>query len=130
MEPWGWKPGEVKGRVGHRPVALIAAHVAGLPDGPVFQPFPNDRAQAMLTAPLPEQGEDADAILDRFERDLMPSPFGNGHPRFFGWVNGPPVVLGVLAEALAAAMNPSVAGGNHAATYVERQALNWLKDLV
>ena len=60
----------------------------------------------------------------------MPHPFGNGHPRFFGWVNGPPVVLGVLAEALAAAMNPSVAGGNHAATYVERQALNWLKDLV
>jgi glutamate/tyrosine decarboxylase-like PLP-dependent enzyme len=84
----------------------------------------------MLDESLPEAGSDADAILDRFAREILPHPFGNGHPRFFGWVNGPPVVLSVLAESLAAAMNPSVAGGNHAATYVERQALNWLKDLV
>lgn len=129
VDRWEWTPEEIR-RVGYRAVDLIADHVAGLPDEPVFKPFPNDRARAMLNEPLPDQGEDADAILDRFEREIMPHPFGNGHPRFFGWVNGPPVVLGVLAEALAAAMNPSVAGGNHAATYVERQALNWLKDLV
>jgi glutamate/tyrosine decarboxylase-like PLP-dependent enzyme len=61
---------------------------------------------------------------------VEPYPFGNGHPRFYGWVNSPPSVIGVFAEALAAAMNPSVAGGNHAATYVERQVLNWFKGLL
>jgi aromatic-L-amino-acid/L-tryptophan decarboxylase len=129
MGDWEWTPAEIR-RIGHRVVDLIADHLTELPDEPVFRPFPNDRARAMLDEPLPERGADADAILDRFAREVLPHPFGNGHPRFFGWVNGPPVVLGVLAESLAAAMNPSVAGGNHAATYVERQALNWLKDLV
>ncbi len=128
-ERWEWTPEEIRS-VGHRVVDLIADHLSGLPDEPVFRPFPNDRARAMLDEPLPEQGAEPDAILDRFAAEILPHPFGNGHPRFFGWVNGPPVVLGVLAEALAAAMNPSVAGGNHAATYVERQALNWLKQLV
>jgi glutamate/tyrosine decarboxylase-like PLP-dependent enzyme len=45
-------------------------------------------------------------------------------------VNSPPVVIGVLAEALAAAMDPSCAGGNHAAIYVERQVLNWFKQML
>jgi len=84
----------------------------------------------MLAEPLPEHGMPADEILQRFAAEVMPYPFGNGHPRFAGWINGPPVVISVLAEALAAAMNPSVAGGNHAATYVERQVIEWLKQLL
>src|SRR5204863_520894 len=55
---------------------------------------------------------------------------GNGHPRFFGWVNSPPAPIGVLAEFLAAAMNPSCAGGDHAAIYLERGVIRWLMDLV
>ena len=38
--------------------------------------------------------------------------------------------MGVFADALAAAMNPSCAGGNHAAIYVERQVLAWFRDLL
>ena len=75
-------------------------------------------------------GSDADAILDRFASEVGAFPFGNGHPRFFGWVNSPPVVIGIFAEALAAAMNPSCAGGNHAAIYVERQVIDWFKQIV
>src|SRR5438046_3732011 len=55
---------------------------------------------------------------------------GNGHPRFFGWVNSPPAPLGAVADLLAAAMNPSCAGGHHAAIYVERAAVRWLMELV
>jgi len=38
--------------------------------------------------------------------------------------------MGVLADFLAAAMNPSCAGGDHAAVYVERAAVRWLMELV
>jgi aromatic-L-amino-acid decarboxylase len=38
--------------------------------------------------------------------------------------------MGIFAEALAAAMNPSCAGGNHAALYVEREVINWFKQIV
>jgi aromatic-L-amino-acid/L-tryptophan decarboxylase len=126
-----WQPSaeEIR-RLGHRVVDLVADHLAGLPSGPVFRPFPNATAREMLAEGLPATGESADLILDRIAGQVMPFPFGNGHPRFAGWVNGPPVVLSVLVEALAAALDPSVAGGNHAATYVEHQTLNWLKDLI
>jgi len=126
---WTWSAADVR-QLGHVVVDLIAEHLTHIADQPVFRPFPNDRAQAMLTEVLPEQGRDVEAIIQRFAEDVMPYPLGNGHPRFAGWVNGPPVVVSVFAEALAAAMNPSVAGGNHAATYVERQVLEWLKQLI
>ena len=38
--------------------------------------------------------------------------------------------MGVFADALAAAMNPSCAGGNHAAIYVERQVTDWFREML
>jgi glutamate/tyrosine decarboxylase-like PLP-dependent enzyme len=44
-------------------------------------------------------------------------------------VNSPPEAIGIFADALAAAMNPSCAGGNHAAVYVERQVIDWFRQI-
>jgi glutamate/tyrosine decarboxylase-like PLP-dependent enzyme len=90
---------------------------------------PLDVQQRFLEGPCPENGVPADAVLAEFKEHIEPYPFGNGHPRFFGWVNSPPAVIGIFAEALAAAMNPSCAGGNHAAVYVEHQVINWFRTL-
>jgi aromatic-L-amino-acid decarboxylase len=117
MPPFTWSSEEIR-RVGYRVVDLIAAHLTELPERPVFRPLPERLADELVATPLPTAGESADAILDRFVRDVDPYPFGNGHPRFYGWVNSPPVPLGIFADALAAAMNPSVAGGNHAAVWI------------
>ena len=38
--------------------------------------------------------------------------------------------MGVFADALAAAMNPSCAGGNHAAIYLERQVIGWFREML
>jgi aromatic-L-amino-acid decarboxylase len=124
-----WSPDDIR-RVGYRVVDLIAEHLTGLPDGPVFRPMPGELADALLSEPAPARGESADAVLHRFARDVAPYPFGNGHPRFFGWVNPPPAIMGIFGAALAAAMNPSVAGGNHAAVWVERQVGEWFKTLL
>ena len=99
---------------GHLVVDLIAHHLTSLPERPVFRPLPPELAERFLSAALPLTGQEPEEILAEFARDVEPYPFGNGHPRFYGWVNSPPAVIGVFAEALAAAMNPSVAGGNHA----------------
>ncbi len=120
-----WSEEELK-RVGARVTAWIAHHLGDLPAGPVFKPFPEDLARAFAAAPWPADGETPDAILDEFARSVGPYPFGNGHPRFFGWVNSPPDPLAIFADALAAAMNPSCAGGNHAAIHVEHQVARWL----
>jgi aromatic-L-amino-acid/L-tryptophan decarboxylase len=127
---WEWQADEIK-RIGYRVVDLIAEHLTTLPEKAVFQPFPQELSARYLDdSPPPEQGESAEAILEVFQKEIQAYPFGNGHPRFHGWVNSPPTMIGVFAEALAAAMNPSCAGGNHAAIYVERQVIHWFKRIL
>jgi glutamate/tyrosine decarboxylase-like PLP-dependent enzyme len=128
-DKWDWSEEEIK-RVGYRVVDMIAGYLTSLPDRPVFRPCPPDLIGDFSERPLPQAGQDVDSLLTEFASKVASYPFGNGHPRFFGWVNSPPAIIGVFAEALAAAMNPSCAGGNHAAIYVERQVLNWFKKLV
>jgi glutamate/tyrosine decarboxylase-like PLP-dependent enzyme len=127
--PDNWTADEIR-RVGRLVVDLIADHLSTLPDEPVFRPVPPERVQAFLSTPAPQDPVSPDEILRRFQETVEPYPFGNGHPRFWGWVNSPPAVMGIFADALAAAMNPSCAGGNHAAIYVEHEVLRWFRDLL
>jgi len=127
--PTSWPPEEIR-RIGYHVVDLIAEHLSSMSDRPVFRAMPRDLVDDFLTGPLPKHGVSADDVIRDFRERIEPYPFGNGHPRFWGWVNPPPIVIGVFAEALAAAMNPSCAGGNHAATYVERQVIAWFRGLL
>lgn len=124
-----WTGDEIR-RVGYAVVDLIAEHLTSIDAKPVFTPVPPDAAERTLTTPAPASATSADEILREFRDTIEPYPFGNGHPRFWGWVNSPPAVMGVFADALAAAMNPSCAGGNHAAIYVERQVISWLGEML
>ena len=124
-----WTADEIR-RVGRLVVDLIADHLTSLPERPAFRPMPAALAQALAATPAPADPVSPDDILRRFKDTIEPYPFGNGHPRFWGWINSPPAVMGVFADALAAAMNPSCAGGNHAAIHLEREVLQWFRDLL
>lgn len=128
-QKWVWTDDEIR-RVGQRVVDIISDYFTGLSDQPVFRPCPDELIADFANRQLPQAGQDVDALLDEFCQDVLAHPFGNGHPRFFGWVNSPPAIIGVFADALAAAMNPSVAGGNHAAVYVEHQVIRWVKEML
>lgn len=117
-------------RLGHRAVDLVASYLSDIGERPVFHPMAVEERLALLEQPLPEDGLSPEAALARFERMVLPHPMGNGHPRFFGWVNAPPAPIAVVAELLAAAMNPSCAGGDHAAIYLERCTVRWLAELL
>ena len=129
VSPPGLDPDAFR-RIGYRAVDLAVEHLATIRDRPVYRPMAHDERRSLLELPLPERGSTPDAVLDRFQAEVLPHPMGNGHPRFFGWVNSPPAPIGVVADLLAAAMDPSVAGGDHAAVYVERCAVRWLAELV
>ncbi|WP_460491916.1 pyridoxal phosphate-dependent decarboxylase family protein [Dactylosporangium cerinum] len=79
---------------------------------------------------LPAEGRPLSDLLDDIRTRVLPYPMGNGHPRFFGWVNSAPSVAGVLVAPIAAALNPSCAGGDHAGVLLEHTVLRWLADLV
>jgi aromatic-L-amino-acid/L-tryptophan decarboxylase len=128
-ERFDWSSDEIR-RVGYQVIDLIADYLTTLPSKPVFQPFPEEVAAEFLHSSPPGAGQDVESILVEFAERIAPYPFGQGHPRFWGFVNPPPVMIGIFAEALAATMNNSCAGGNHAAYYVERQVIDWFKQML
>jgi glutamate/tyrosine decarboxylase-like PLP-dependent enzyme len=117
-------------QLAHAAVDLAVDHLSGVRAGAVFTPMTADERRALLEQRLPDDGLAPRAILDMVRDAVLTHPMGNGHPRFFGWVNSPPAPLGAVADFLAAAINPSCAGGDHAAIYVERAAVRWLMELV
>jgi glutamate/tyrosine decarboxylase-like PLP-dependent enzyme len=114
----------------HQAVDLAANYLAALPDRHVYQQMTPESRSLLLDAKLPADGLEPAAILEQVRLDIMPYPMGNGHPRFFGWVNSPPTPIGIVADLLAATMNPSCAGGDHAAIYLERATVRWLMELM
>ena len=117
-------------RLGYRAVDLLAEHFASLPQQPCRQPVPEELRQELMSQPLPQRSSDPDALLDEVAAKILRYPMGNGSPRFFAWVNSPAAPLGALADLLAAGLNPSVAGGDHAGTYVEHAVLGWIREIL
>jgi len=117
-------------RLAHDAVDLVADYLGGVGALPVFRPMTPAERTTLMQEPLGAVGVGPEAVLERFRTAILPHAMGNGHPRFFGWVNSPPAPIGVVADFLAAALNPSCAGGDHAAIYVERAAVRWLMELI
>jgi glutamate/tyrosine decarboxylase-like PLP-dependent enzyme len=117
-------------RAAHVAVDGVAHHLAELPSRPVWQPLPDDLRERLLALPLPDRGAALEDLVATALRDVLPHAMGNGHPAFFGWVNPPPSPAGVIASLTAAAMNPSVVGGDHADVHLERAVVRWLAELV
>ena len=117
-------------QAGHALVDAIADDLAALPGRPVWQPMPDDLRDALLAQPLPDGPTRLGPLAGTMARDVLPHAMGNGHPAYFGWVNSPPSLAGLLASLAAATMNPSVVAGDHADVHVERTAVRWLAELV
>lgn len=96
----------------------------GARDGPVWQPLPDDMKRA-FSVPLPTKGTGIRETLSA----LLPYGVGNTHPRFFGWVHGAGTPTGLLADIAAAAMNANLGGRDHAAMYVEKQVVAWVRQM-
>ncbi len=117
-------------RLGYQAIDLIADSLESLAYQPCRTPVPDGVRRMLMAQPLPDAPSPIDALLHEVRTTIFPYPMGNGSPRFFGWVNSPPAPAGVLGELLAAALDPSVAGGDQAAVYVEHAVLGWLRSMV
>ncbi len=97
-------------------------------DGRVWTPVPGP-VKAELQSDLPIVGQGAEAVAADLAA-LLPYGVGNTHPRFFGWVHGAGSPGGVLAETAASAMNANLGGRDHGGIYVEKQVLDWCREVM
>lgn len=126
LDPQDW---QAMRELGHRMVDDMLAYLEAVRERPVWQPVP-EKVKAFLNRPVPENPQQPEQVYEDFVENVLPYPMGNIHPRFWGWVMGNGTPLGMLAEMLAAGMNPNMGGGNHGAAYVERQVIDWCKEMM
>lgn len=126
LDPANW---ETFTSVAHRAVDDMAQHLASIRDKPVWQPMPQS-VKTSLAQPVPRVGAGDEATYKSFTTNVLPYPGGNLHPRFWGWVMGTGVPSAMVAEFLAAGLNPNCGGFEQAPQLVEAQVISWMSELL
>lgn len=111
----------------HRMLDAAVDRMETYREGPIWNPFP-PALQANYQGPLPVEGIGAEATQAHMTA-LLPFGVGNTHPRFFGWVHGSGTPSNLMADITAAAINANLGGRDHGAMYVEKQVVNWCREL-
>jgi aromatic-L-amino-acid/L-tryptophan decarboxylase len=112
----------------HAALDACLDHLQSVADGPVWQPVP-DAVKALFAAPIPRNGTSLAGLLEECRTAIMPYATGNLHPRFFGWVHGAGTPIGIVAEMIAATLNANCGGRDHGAIHVERQVIEWCRQI-
>ena len=116
-------------KLAHKALDTAINHIQGASERPPWRSLPEE-ARADIEGPLPHTGSDLGKVLQRIERSILPYPTGNAHPRFWGWVMGNGTPDAMLADMLASAMNPHLAGYDQSASAVEKQVIRWFLEVM
>lgn len=119
--------------LGHELVDRIAELFGSLPDRPVTPgESPAQIRQALGGGPAPALGLPPEILMDEATRLLFDHSLFNGHPRFWGYITSSAAPIGVLADMLAAAVNPNVGGAilSPMATEIEVQTVRWIAEMI
>lgn len=126
LDPENW---DAMRQLGHQMIDDLFDYWQNIREEKIWKPIPAE-VKEFLDQPIPEKGQNPDDVYREFKQNIFPYNKGNVHPRFFAWIQGTGTPLGVLADLLASGMNPNVAIGEHSAMYVDRQVVNWCKELM
>jgi aromatic-L-amino-acid/L-tryptophan decarboxylase len=126
--------GEEFRAAGHALVDRIADFLGSIGSRPVTPAEEPEAVRAVLdsTRGLPERGRPAAEVLRDATDLLFEHSLLNGHPRFCGYVTSSAAPAGMLADLLAAAVNPNVGGWKLApmASEIEAQSVRWIAEFI
>ena len=117
----------------HRAVDWMADYLDGGAERlPVLSPAAPGALRAALPAAPPARGEPLAALLDDFERLVVPGITHWNHPGFLAYFAITGSAPGILGEMLTAALNVNAMlwRTSPAATELEAHALDWLRQLM
>jgi glutamate/tyrosine decarboxylase-like PLP-dependent enzyme len=110
----------------------IAQYRRTLDDRPVAPPIDLEELSAGLGGPLPDEGEDAAAVIDRLVAAVEPGLVATAGPRYFGFVVGGALEAATHADLLATGWDQMAfnAVSSPAAAAAEAVVGDWLRDLL
>jgi len=118
-------------RVLNRAAELAKEYLATLSERPVGPPGDLAALRDSIGGPLPEQGKEAVAVIERLAGAVNPGLVGSAGPRYFGFVVGANHPAAVAADWLTSAwdQNAGLYVLSPAAAVVEEVAGQWLVEL-
>jgi aromatic-L-amino-acid/L-tryptophan decarboxylase len=125
LDPENWE--ELRAQ-GHRMLDDMFDYIEHARSRPVWRPIP-DAVRARFRAGLPQEPEQLAAVYEEFAQNVVPYAAGNVHPGFMGWVHGGGTPVGMLAEMLAGGLNANLGGRDHIPVEVERQVVEWARQM-
>ena len=116
-------------RIAHEALNMAIDYIKNVRTRPVWRAVP-DSVKRRLEEPLPLQAQGLEKTYRDFQELVLPYATGNIHPRFWGWVHGTGLSTGIISEMMGAAMNSNCGGRDQGALYVERQVIDWFRQIV
>jgi Glutamate decarboxylase and related PLP-dependent proteins len=126
LDPVSWSQ---LNQLGHRMLDDLFYYLETAGKRPVWTK-PSQDAKDSIQEPVPENGLDTTALYELFAQNILPYNTSNMHPRFWGWVQGGGTALGMLADMLASGMNTNVSIGDNMPMYVDKQVVEWSKQMM
>ncbi len=126
LDPEDW---EATRKLGHKMIDDMVDYLKTVRERPVWQNIPQ-QVKSQFTSPVPTSPEQPEEVYREFVNKVLPYPMGNIHPRFWGWILGTGTVTGAYAEFLAASINTNNGGGNQIGNHVEKQVVDWIKEML
>ena len=128
--PLDWSPDEWRKRTTQLTEYVVSASTGW----EKRRPTPNAPASEIrnqFRSSLPDEGIGPDQAIALLQ-DLIPLSGFNGHPRWFGYITSSPDPIGVLGDFFASALNQNTNLWRiaPAATSIELQTLDWLKEII
>lgn len=126
LDPADWEPLRV---LVHRIVDEAVDYTRDIRKRPLWQDMPPE-VRARFRRPVPREGRPLADVYDDLAANLLPYPMGNIHPRFWMWYMGASNFTGALGDFLAAVLGSNLGGGDHAAAEIDKQVVDWLKEMI
>lgn len=125
LDPPDWEGFRAQG---HRMLDDMVDYLRDIRERPVWRRAPQE-ARESFRQPLPAGSSNLAAVHETFLHQVLPFTLGNVHPGFMGWVHGGGTPVGMLAEMLAGGINANLGGRDQMPIEVERQVLQWVREL-
>jgi aromatic-L-amino-acid/L-tryptophan decarboxylase len=120
-------------KIGYQLIDSISSFIETIDEKKVTTGETPKQIQKLLgTASLPEHGTAVSELFTKASDLLMNHSLLNGHPKFFGYITSSPAPIGLLADLLAATINPNVGANilSPMATAIEKQTIKWLAEFI
>jgi len=125
LDPVDWDEFRIEA---HHMLDDMIDYVEHIRERPVWQPIPGE-VRDLFREVLPARPSALASAHETFMRAVLPYATGNVHPGFMGWVHGGGTPVGMLADMLAAGLNANLGGRDQMPIEVEKQVLQWVREI-